>query len=51
MSGKRQKTQYKELLLAFGSEGRGETPNAEHEGTESPVAKPARESPAEEERY
>lgn len=50
MSGKRQKTQYKQLLLAFGSEGRGESPDAEHEGTEPLVAKPALESPAEEER-
>ncbi len=50
MSGKRQKTQYKQLLLAFGSEGRGEIPDAEHKGTEPLVAKPALESPAEEER-
>ena len=50
MSGKRQKIQYKQLLLAFGSEGRGESPDAEHKGTEPLVAKPAVESPAEEER-
>ena len=46
MSGKRQKTQYKQLLLAFGSEGRGETPDAGHKGTEPLVAKPELESPA-----
>ena len=49
MSGKRQKTQYTQLLLAFGSEGRGESPDAEHKGTEPLVAKPTVESPAEQE--
>ena len=47
MGGKRQKIQQ---LLAFGSEGRGESPDAEHKGAEPLVAKPAVESPAEEER-
>jgi hypothetical protein len=50
MSGKRQKIQYKQLLLAFGSEGRGESPDAEHKRTEPLVAKPAVESLATEER-
>jgi len=50
MSGKRQKIQYKQLLLAFGSEGRGETSDAERKGTEPLVARPALERPAEEER-
>ena len=46
MSGKRQKIQRKQLHLAFGSEGRGESPDAEHEGTEPPAAKRGPESPA-----
>ena len=50
MSGKRRKIQHRQLLLAFDSEGRGESPDAEHKGTEPPVAKPAVESPAAEER-
>ena len=50
MSGKRQKIQHKQLLLAFASEGRGETPDTDGKGTEPLVAKPAPESPAEEER-
>ena len=50
MSGKRQKTQRKQLLLAFASEGRGETLDADDKGTEPLVAKPAPESPAGEER-
>ena len=50
MSGKRQKTQYKQLLLAFAAEGRGETPDADRKGTEPLVAKRTPESPAEEER-
>ncbi len=50
MSGKRQKTQHKQVLLAFASAGRDEVPDAEVKGTEPPVAKPALESPAEEER-
>ena len=50
MSGKRQKSQHKQLLLAFTSESRGETPVADREGTEPPVAKRIPESPAREER-
>jgi hypothetical protein len=50
MSGKRPKTQRKQLLLAFAEEGRGDTPVTDAKGTEPLVAKPARESPAEEER-
>lgn len=50
MSGKRQKTEGKQLLLAFAEEGRGETPDADRRGTEPLVAKRAPESPAEEER-
>jgi RNA-directed DNA polymerase len=50
MSGKRPKIQRKQLLLAFGEEGRGDTPVTDAKGTEPPVAKPARESLAEEER-
>src|ERR1700687_4373755 len=43
MSGKRQKLQYS---LALVSRGRGEAPVRGHQGTETPVAKPAPESPA-----
>jgi RNA-directed DNA polymerase len=50
MSGKRQKTQHKQLLLAFASEGRGETLDTDNKGTEPLVAQPAPESPAAEER-
>ena len=50
MSGKRQKIQHKQLLLAFASEGRDEVPDADGQGTEPLMAKPALESPAEEER-
>jgi RNA-directed DNA polymerase len=50
MSGKRQKIQHKQLLLAFASAGRDEVPDADGQGTEPLVAKPALESPAEEER-
>jgi RNA-directed DNA polymerase len=50
MSGKRQKIQNEQLLLAFELEGWGESPDTEHKGTEPPVAKPAPEIPAEEER-
>jgi len=50
MSGKRQKTQYKQLLLAFDSGAPGESLDTEREGTEPPMAKPAVESPAMEER-
>ncbi len=50
MSGKRQKTQHKQVLLAFASEGRGEALDADGQGTEPLVAKPAPESPAQEER-
>ena len=46
MGGMRPKIQRKQLLLAFGAEGRGETPVTDAKGTEPPVAKPAPESPA-----
>lgn len=46
----RQKTQYKQLLLAFAAEDRGETLDADRQGTEPLVAKRPPESPAEEER-
>jgi RNA-directed DNA polymerase len=49
MSGKRQKNQGKQLLLAVAEEGRGETPDADRRGTEPLVAKRAPESPAFEE--
>ena len=38
MGDMRPKTQY-QLPLAFMTEGRGETPDADREGTESPMAK------------
>ncbi|RJO65970.1 MAG: group II intron reverse transcriptase/maturase [Myxococcales bacterium] len=47
MGVKRQKNQWG---LAFSAEGRGEAPRAAGEGTETPVAKPQSESPAEAER-
>jgi RNA-directed DNA polymerase len=50
MSGTRQKTQYKQLLLAFAAEDRGETLDADRQGTEPLAAKRTPESPAEEER-
>jgi RNA-directed DNA polymerase len=50
MSGKRQKTRCRQLQLAFVTEGRGETPDAEREGTEPLTAKRIPESPALEER-
>jgi RNA-directed DNA polymerase len=50
MSGKRQKTQCKQLLLAFACEGRGEAPHSDRKGTEPLVAKRSSESPASEER-
>ena len=50
MSGKRQKTQYTQLRLAFATESRGETLDADCRGTEPLVAKRTPESPAEEER-
>ena len=50
MSGKRQKNQHKQLLLAFTSESRGETPAVDREGTEPPVAKRTSESPARDDR-
>jgi len=50
MSGTRQKTQYKQLLLAFAAEDRGETLDADRQGTEPLAAKRNPESPAEEER-
>src|SRR5215469_1311342 len=43
MSGARQKIQYS---LALVPEGWGEAPDRGHQGTESPMAKPAPESPA-----
>jgi hypothetical protein len=42
----RPKTQYEQLLLAFMTEGPGETPEADREGTESPLAKREPENPA-----
>jgi hypothetical protein len=50
MSGKRPKIQHKQLRLAFASEGRVENPDTKGQGTEPLVAKPALESPAQEER-
>jgi hypothetical protein len=38
MGDRRPKIQYQQLPLAFMTEGRGETPDAGHEGTESPTA-------------
>jgi len=46
MSGKRQKTQYKQLQLAFATDGRGEASDAAGEGTEPLAAKRESESPA-----
>src|SRR3954447_22161796 len=45
MGDMRPKIQY-QLSLAFMMEGRGETPDASHEGTESPTAKREPETPA-----
>ena len=45
MGDMRPKTQY-QLSLAFMTEGRGETPDAGHEGIESPTAKREPEDPA-----
>jgi RNA-directed DNA polymerase len=45
MSDKRQKNQL-QMVLAFTDEGRSEAPKARREGTESPTAKRAYESPA-----
>ena len=50
MSGMRQKIQHKQLLLAFASERRVENQATEDKGIEPLMAKPALESPAEEER-
>jgi RNA-directed DNA polymerase len=50
MSGMRQKIQHKQLLLAFASVGRVENQDTEDKGIEPLMAKPALESPAEEER-
>src|SRR3954470_13987956 len=46
MGDMRPKIQYQQLPLAFMMEGRGETPDAGHEGTESPTAKRDPEDPA-----
>src|SRR3954466_13519414 len=46
MGDRRPKIQYPQLPLAFMTEGRGETPDAGHEGTESPTAKRGPEDPA-----
>ena len=46
MGDRRPKIQYQQLPLAFMTEGRGETPDAGREGTESPTAKRGPESPA-----
>ena len=45
MGDMRPKIQYLQLPLAFMTEGRGETPDAGHEGTESPTAKREPENP------
>jgi RNA-directed DNA polymerase len=50
MSGKRQKTQYTQLRLAFAEESRGEALGAEGRGTEPLKAKRKPESPAGKER-
>jgi len=50
MSSKRQKTQSKQLHLAFTDEGRGEALDFDRKGTELLVAKRGSESPASEER-
>ena len=50
MRGTRQKIQFKQLLLAFTAEVRGETPGTGRKGTEPLAAKRPPESPAEEER-
>ena len=49
MSGKRRKTQYTQLRLAFAAESRGKTLDAARQGTEPPAAKRTPESPAAEE--
>ena len=46
MGDRRPKIQYEQLPLAFRTEGRGETPEADREGTESPTAKRGPENPA-----
>src|SRR3982750_2403026 len=46
MGDMRPKIQYLQLPLAFMMEGRGESPDAGHEGTESPTAKRGPENPA-----
>src|SRR5262249_41174631 len=45
MGDRRPKIQYEQLPLAFLTEGRGETPEADREGTESPTAKRGPENP------
>ena len=45
MGDRRPKIQYEQLPLAFMTEGRGETPAADREGTESPTAKRGPENP------
>src|SRR5215472_6368767 len=45
MGDRRPKIQYEQLPLAFMTEGRGETPEADREGTESPTAKRGPENP------
>src|SRR3954452_17936301 len=46
MGDMRPKIQYEQLPLAFMTEGRGETPEADREGIESPTAKRDPEDPA-----
>src|SRR5262245_41540950 len=46
MGDRRSKIQYLQLPLAFMTEGRGETPDAGREGTETPTAKRGAESAA-----
>ena len=50
MSGKRQKTQYTQLRLAFAEESRGEPSGTDGQGTEPLMAKRTPESPAGKER-
>src|SRR5664280_2758644 len=50
MRGKQQKTQYSQICLAFAEESRGETPDADSQGTEPLMAERTPESPAGKER-
>ena len=46
MGARRQKTRYRQTLLAFSAESRGEAPTTAGEGTEAPAASREAESPA-----